>query len=177
VELDFTPEQDELRATVRAVLQRACPIGAVRALVEARILGDEEPALAGDLWSIAAGLDWPALNVALDLGGVGLEFVELAVVAEELGRALAPGPVGVTLTQFIPALQAGGWDDALRRVAAGQLSGSLATAEVGGGFGEGRGMGIEPRPEFGPEGFVGGREPQAHERARDRARDVTSPSA
>ena len=38
------------------------------------------------------GLDWPALAIPEENGGIGLTFVETAVVAEELGRVVAPGP-------------------------------------------------------------------------------------
>lgn len=138
MDLDFTADQDDLRASVRTVLDRECSIRAVRALVEARVRGldpgegDGGDALGRTLWEVAAGLDWPGLTIGSDRGGVGLGFVELAVLAEELGRVLAPGPLVPTLTQLLPALRAGGWDSRVSLVAAGQLTGSLALAEESG---------------------------------------------
>ena len=38
-------------------------------------------------------LGWPALTVPEEYGGLGLGMVELAVVVEELGRAIAPVPL------------------------------------------------------------------------------------
>ncbi|MDQ3148266.1 MAG: acyl-CoA/acyl-ACP dehydrogenase [Actinomycetota bacterium] len=138
MELDFTADQDELRASVRAVLDRECAVHDVRALVEARVRGEEPhdgpdgPTLDRRLWHTVTALDWPGLTIAAEYGGVGLGFVELAVVAEELGRALAPGPLLPTLTQLVPALRAGGWAEGLTQVAAGRLAGSLALTEEAG---------------------------------------------
>ncbi|MGH9187233.1 MAG: acyl-CoA dehydrogenase family protein [Acidimicrobiales bacterium] len=127
MQLDFTSEQDELRASVRAVLEKECPPAAVRGIVET---GDFGPADA--LWRTLADLDWPALTVAEEYGGLGLGFVELAVVVEELGRVIAPGPFLATLTQFLPVVreaatpeQAGVW---LKAIAGGEVTGTLARA-------------------------------------------------
>jgi alkylation response protein AidB-like acyl-CoA dehydrogenase len=49
-----------------------------------------------------AALGWPALTVPESAGGLGLGPVELALVAEELGRALAPGSLAATTTQYVP---------------------------------------------------------------------------
>jgi alkylation response protein AidB-like acyl-CoA dehydrogenase len=135
VDLDFTPEQEELRASVRAVLDRECSIAQVRELVEARVRGDDvgDDALDRRLWRTTAALDWPGLTVPEERGGIGLGFVELAVLAEELGRALAPGPLVTTVTQLTPALRGvDGAGEPLARVASGELTGTLALAEAGG---------------------------------------------
>jgi alkylation response protein AidB-like acyl-CoA dehydrogenase len=75
-------------------------------------------------------LGWPALTVPEECGGLGLGFVELAVVAEELGRAVAPGPFLATVTQFVPALRHGGTADQQQKflglVASGDVTGTLA---------------------------------------------------
>jgi alkylation response protein AidB-like acyl-CoA dehydrogenase len=81
-------------------------------------------------------LYWPALAIAEDRGGLGMGFVEVALVAEELGRAVVPGPFLATVTQFAPAVRELGGDaplaaDLLGRIAAGELTGSVALAERG----------------------------------------------
>ena len=124
MELDFTADQEELRASVRAVLDREWPIANVRAMAE----GDAT-SLTG-LWKTLSSLDWPALALPEEHGGVGLGFVELAVLAEELGRVVAPGPLLPTLTQFVPAVEVAGGADDLAAVAGGR-SGTLAVAEDG----------------------------------------------
>jgi alkylation response protein AidB-like acyl-CoA dehydrogenase len=80
-------------------------------------------------------LGWTALTIPEADGGLGLTAVELAVVVEELGRAVAPGPFVPTVSQFVPAVVELG--DATQRtrylspVAEGSRTGTLAIAEPG----------------------------------------------
>ncbi|MCI0345358.1 MAG: acyl-CoA dehydrogenase family protein, partial [Chloroflexi bacterium] len=71
-----------------------------------------------------------------DHGGVGLGFVELAVLAEELGRVIAPGPLLPTVSQLAPVVREAGTKEQAARwlteIAVGRVSGSLAVAEEGG---------------------------------------------
>ncbi len=96
----FTPEQDELRAQARAFLG-ATP----------------EPT-----WAQLAELGWTGVSVPEELGGAGLGFLEQAVLHEELGRALTPGPFFSTVAVALPALPA----EEQARVAAGETSWVLA---------------------------------------------------
>jgi alkylation response protein AidB-like acyl-CoA dehydrogenase len=81
VDLELSDDQCELQSSVRAVLERECPPSLVRTVIEEG-KGSEE------LWARMVELDWPALTVPEAAGGIGLGFVELAVVAEEMGRVL-----------------------------------------------------------------------------------------
>ncbi|MBV9040632.1 MAG: acyl-CoA dehydrogenase family protein, partial [Acidimicrobiia bacterium] len=101
MELEFSEDQQELRATVRAFLERECPMTLVRSVVEKGASADE-------LWTQMVELGWPALTIPEEHGGLGLGFVELAVLAEELGRVIAPGPFVATVTQFVPAVRLAG---------------------------------------------------------------------
>ncbi|HEY8218273.1 MAG TPA: acyl-CoA dehydrogenase family protein [Acidimicrobiia bacterium] len=129
MELEFTADQDELRDGVRAMLVRECPPAFVRSVVE-------EGTSADALWKQMCELGWPALTIAEELGGLGLGMVELAVVVEELGRVLAPGPFVPTVTQFAPVVHAVGTDEQRARflgpVAEGRLTGALALTEGAG---------------------------------------------
>jgi alkylation response protein AidB-like acyl-CoA dehydrogenase len=126
VELEFTGEQEELRDSVRSFLEKECPPDVVRAVVETG-----EPA--EKLWASMVALDWPALSVPEDNGGLGLSIVETAVVVEELGRSIAPGPFLATVTQFVPIVREAGTPEQRQRflsdVAAGALTGALALAD------------------------------------------------
>src|SRR5262245_8491998 len=102
MELEFTAEQEHLRDSVRAVLAAECPPSFVREIVEARLAAAVDPS--ERLWKQMVELGWPALAIPERFGGLGLGVVELAVVAEELGRTVAPGPLLPTVTQFVPAL-------------------------------------------------------------------------
>jgi alkylation response protein AidB-like acyl-CoA dehydrogenase len=129
VHLEFTAEQDELRDGVRTVLARECPISLVREVVEKGTSPDA-------LWSQIVELGWPALTIPETAGGLGMGAVELAVVVEELGRVLAPGPFLPTVTQFSPVVAEAGSPDQQQRflgaVAAGELTGTLALVERSG---------------------------------------------
>jgi len=83
VEYQFTSEQDELRAALRRLLaERADP----------RAAYDGGPAIDRDLWATLA--DAGALGLGIDEadGGSGGGLIDQIVVAEELGRAVAPVP-------------------------------------------------------------------------------------
>ncbi|MGZ8735437.1 MAG: acyl-CoA dehydrogenase family protein [Acidimicrobiia bacterium] len=128
MELEFTTDQEELRDSVRAVLARECTPGFVRAVAEQRIVGAHvgtEP-----LWSHMVDLGWPALTIPEAAGGLGFGAVELAVLVEALGQAMAPGPLLPTVSQFVPAVREAGsaeqQDTFLRPVAEAGRTGSLA---------------------------------------------------
>jgi alkylation response protein AidB-like acyl-CoA dehydrogenase len=128
MELEFTPDQDELRDSIRAVLAKESPISLARAVAEGT--GDVD-----QLWSVMTELGWPALTVPESCDGIGLGPVEAGILAEELGRVVAPGPLLPTVTQFVPLLRlTAGQDDVLQAVAAGACRGSLAIAERSGSW-------------------------------------------
>jgi alkylation response protein AidB-like acyl-CoA dehydrogenase len=130
MELEFTDEQLELRDNVRDVLEGQCPRSLVRAVYEKD--ADADAQVQG-LWAQITELYWQGVAVPEELGGLGLTYVELAIVAEELGRATAPGPFLATVTQFAPLVLAVGDADAQQRflgpVAAGERTGTVAFAE------------------------------------------------
>lgn len=134
MDLDLSADQEALRDSVRTVLEAECPRLRVRAGAEERIHGRDAPS---PVDGPAQALGWTALTVPESAGGLGLGAAELAVVAEEWGRALAPGPLLVTLSQLVPALRdlaaPNRADELLGAVAAGDLSGALVLGTPGGG--------------------------------------------
>jgi alkylation response protein AidB-like acyl-CoA dehydrogenase len=131
VELEFTDDQEELRDGVRSLLVSECPMSFVREIVE-------KGSSADDLWNQMVELGWPALTIAEEHGGLGLGPVELAVVVEELGRVVAPGPYLSTVTQFAAVVREAGSVEQQGRfltgVAEGSSTGALAIAETGVAF-------------------------------------------
>jgi alkylation response protein AidB-like acyl-CoA dehydrogenase len=126
MQLDFTPDQEELRDSVRGVLDKECTRAVVRDHVDHVVRGEESDAPAR-LWKTFVSLDWPALTVPEEHGGIGLGYPELAVVAEELGRVLALGPLLTTMAGFVPLLrEAEGGGEWLARIASGEISGTAA---------------------------------------------------
>jgi alkylation response protein AidB-like acyl-CoA dehydrogenase len=71
-------------------------------------------------WRTVCELGWPGL--------LGLGWVELAAVAEETGRALAPIPLFSSVCLAANALRAGGDEARAERVESGELRGALAFA-------------------------------------------------
>jgi alkylation response protein AidB-like acyl-CoA dehydrogenase len=80
------PDGIELAAVARRWLEARSPSAVVRAALEAP--AEELPPFWGEL----VGLGWIGLAVPAEAGGQGASLAELAVVAEEWGRAVAPGP-------------------------------------------------------------------------------------
>jgi alkylation response protein AidB-like acyl-CoA dehydrogenase len=133
--LDFTLNQDQLalQASVREFLAGRYPIERVAELSD----GDGFDAAS---WSEVADLGWTALSVPEAEGGLGLGFVEEMIVAEQLGRALFPGPFLSTVVLALPALREA--EDLREAVVAGK---SAATVAWTGADGELRTSGLALR--------------------------------
>ena len=69
-----------------AVLADNCPPTAVRKVLD----GDAE--YDAELWQKVVEMGWTATVIPEEFGGLGLSYLELVVIAEELGRAAAPIP-------------------------------------------------------------------------------------
>ena len=86
LDLEFSPEQDMLRETVRKVCATHSPLSVVRELE------DDPVGYPTDLWKQMAELDLIGLLLPEEHGGSGMSALEGVVLYEELGRALAPTP-------------------------------------------------------------------------------------
>ena len=125
--LDFSEEQKALKDHVRRFLVDRCPPGAVRAVLEGPQPFDRA------LYAGLAELGVLGTAIPQEYGGTGLGPLDLCVVAEELGRALAPVPVSSSIylaAEFL--LQAGSeaqkkaW---LPKLASGEAIGTFAFVE------------------------------------------------
>ncbi|MGQ0832974.1 MAG: acyl-CoA dehydrogenase [Microthrixaceae bacterium] len=77
-------------------------------------------------WDELVALGWLGLHLPEELGGEGYGFAELAVVLEELGRAVAPGPFLPTVLASAAVHAGGGMPDLLRALASGAVIGTVA---------------------------------------------------
>src|SRR5213594_2231213 len=86
--MDFglSPDQVLLKQTIRRWLETECPTARVRAIMESE--SGHDP----DLWRGLAELGVPGLQVPAAHGGSGIELLDAALAAEELGFACTPGP-------------------------------------------------------------------------------------
>ncbi len=125
----FSEEQEMLRSSARDFLAKECPPALVRRLMEAE--DSHEPGL----WKKLAGMGWTGLGIPEQYGGVG-GFLDLAVVLEEAGRALLPGPFFSTMGLAVPALLEAGTEaqkkDVLGEIAAGNARATVAFTEPSG---------------------------------------------
>jgi len=87
VTLGVTEDHRALHETARRWVEARGLLGAARATLDAPT--DALP----PFWAELAELGWLGLHLGEDLGGSGFGLAELAVVLEELGRAVAPGPI------------------------------------------------------------------------------------
>jgi alkylation response protein AidB-like acyl-CoA dehydrogenase len=90
--LAISEEHEALRATARRWLDAHCPPAVPRALLDA----DEEELQ--PVWKDFAQQGWLGLHIPERWGGQGYGLFELAVVLEQAGRSLLPGPLLPTVT-------------------------------------------------------------------------------
>ena len=83
---DFSEEQKLLQKTARDFLTDRSPLSVARAVMESDNVYSEE------LWKEAAEMGWLGATVPEEHGGAGFGHLELALLAQEVGRSLAPIP-------------------------------------------------------------------------------------
>jgi 3-oxocholest-4-en-26-oyl-CoA dehydrogenase beta subunit len=128
-DLALSAEQEALRASARAFLQRACPPELVR-----RVGAPGRDGHDADLWRGMAELGWVGLAFPEAVGGGGGSLLELAVVYEEAGRVLVPTTLYSTVEAALLIDRAGGEAPRSRllpAVLAGKRIVSLAYHEEG----------------------------------------------
>ncbi|MFH0520913.1 acyl-CoA dehydrogenase family protein [Streptomyces sp. M41] len=121
----FTPEQDEIRRTLRELLDSRCGPRELRAALDTPAGHDPT------LWRALAGrLGLPGLALPEAYGGVGCSATELALACEETGRVLLPSPLLATAVLAAPLITTLGTEaqraDLLPRLADGTLTAALA---------------------------------------------------
>jgi alkylation response protein AidB-like acyl-CoA dehydrogenase len=128
---DLTDEQRMLQAAAKDFLAARLGSEKIRALASSDDGHDEA------LWREMVELNWPGLLVSEEYGGQGLGTVELAVLMEQLGYALLPGPLFSTTLAAL-ALEGAASDEQRERylapLAAGEQRGTLALWDRGAGW-------------------------------------------
>jgi alkylation response protein AidB-like acyl-CoA dehydrogenase len=128
--MDFGLSEDQalLQQSARDFLARECPPAFVREL-----------ACSADGWARSfheklAGMGWTGLLIPDSFGGLGLSLLDLAVLQEEMGRAVMPGPFFASSVLAALSLINGSatalkkeW---LPRLACGEAIGALAFLEA-----------------------------------------------
>ena len=127
--MDFglSEEQELLQSSAREFLTQECPPEFVRELY------DDEAGFSPELHRKMAKMGWTGLLVPEAYGGLGLGMLDMAVLLEEIGRAIVPGPFLFSSVLTTLALVQGGtvaqkktW---LPRFGSGEAVGTLALLE------------------------------------------------
>jgi hypothetical protein len=132
---DFSDEQKFLKDEARKFLDARCGIAVVRG-----VLDHPERSYDEGLWKAVAAQGWLGAAIPEAYGGLGLSHLELCVIAEEIGRALAPLPFSSTVYFVTEALLLAGSEAQktkwLPKISAGEVIGCFATVERPGALDE-----------------------------------------
>ncbi len=124
---EFSDEQRALRDQARKFLADRGALDRARQVLEGGASFDR------GLWREMAEMGWPGTAVPEPDGGAGFGYLELCVIAEELGRTLAPTPFASSVYLFTEAVLLHGSPAQRRRLlpalASGETIGCLALAE------------------------------------------------
>src|SRR4051794_33674943 len=124
---DFTDDQQAIKRTANEMLAARSKPERMRELAEAERYDD-------DAWKEMCELGWAGIFIDEDHGGQGLGIVELVILMEELGYALAPVPFLSNAAAGL-ALQFAGTDEQKERwlpgIAAGEARGTVGMVRDG----------------------------------------------
>jgi alkylation response protein AidB-like acyl-CoA dehydrogenase len=124
---DFNDDQQAIKSTAREFLAARYTAAKMRELAEA---GEYDDAL----WQEVAELGWPGIFIGEEHGGQGLGVLELVIVMEELGYALAPSPFFSNAAAGL-VIQAAGSDEQKERwlpgIASGEALGTVGLVRNG----------------------------------------------
>ena len=125
---DFSDDQKMLRDQARKYLDDKCSRKAVR-----EVLNDAGKSHDAALWKGVAEQGWLGVAIPEEFSGLGLGGLELCVLAEEVGRAVAPIPFSSTVYFFAEAVLASGSaaqkQALLPKLVSGELVGAFAVSE------------------------------------------------
>jgi len=132
---DFSDDQKFLREEARKFLTAECTTAQVR-----EVLDDDAMSHHAGVWQKIVDMGWLGAAIPEEYGGLGLGMLEMCVIAEELGRSLAPVPFGSSAFFFAEALKLAGSEEQMKtllpRVADGSIIGTIAAAEGSGAINE-----------------------------------------
>ena len=122
--IDLSEEQALFQETVRRFVETETPVSRVREI------GENPDGFDHDWWRQAAELGWTSLLVPEDLGGGSISgdgVADLAIVAEEVGRGVAPGPL-LPVNVVAASVARSGSTDQQTEILPGLLDGRLLGA-------------------------------------------------
>ena len=131
MDVKLSEEQKLIRSSAKEFLKAEVTPDVVRELEES------EEGYSPELWGKMAELGWIGLNIPEDHDGMGMDFLDLFILLEQMGYNLLPGPFFSTVTAAFPIVKGGSEEqknDFLPKVSEGKLKLSLALVETSGTF-------------------------------------------
>ena len=121
---EFSADQMQLKDIARKFLEKEESVKRARNVLEGDASFDE------DLWSQVIEMGFTATAIPEEYDGLGLGYLELCVIAEELGRSLAPTPFSSSVYRATEAILNFG-DDSVKQAmlpafASGEKIGAFA---------------------------------------------------
>ena len=130
MDFSLSSDQELIRSTARKFIENECPREIVRELNRSEKGYDPE------MWRKMAELGWMGLSLPEEYGGVEGGMIDLALVMEEMGRGLLPGPFFPTVAACSFPILAFGTAEQKERylppIAGGEALWSLAVTEESG---------------------------------------------
>ena len=135
MEFGLSQDQRLMQDSVRRTLERVAPLERVRNAAAAR------ETVAADVWGAVVELGLPGLLVPEEFGGSGLGLLDAALVAEMLGRHVAPVPfLATSIMAPVALIEAGSGSQKekwLPKLAGGEVRAGVAVSERASGAREG----------------------------------------
>ena len=127
MDLGLTEAQQMLKTSAREFLDAECPRTYVREMEE------DERGHTPEMWQKLADQGWLGLIFPEQYGGAGLDFLDLSILLEEMGRSLLPGPYFSTVVMSGMTILDAGTEEQkmeyLPRISEGQIIVTLALTE------------------------------------------------
>ena len=129
MKFDFDEDQQFIRNDARRFLADRCLMEDVRQ----HLTGD--PLVISPLWREICELGWPGAAIPEAYGGLGMGYLELCVLAEELGRVVAPVPFSSSIYLAAEAILQYGSEEQKQQylpgLVSGEIVGTLAWSDAG----------------------------------------------
>jgi alkylation response protein AidB-like acyl-CoA dehydrogenase len=127
MDLALSEEQEMLKKTAQDFLENKCPKALVREMEK------DEKGYSPQLWHEMAELGWMGLVIPEKYGGMGMKFLDLVILIEEMGKFLLPGPFLPTVVYCGLPIAAYGTEEQkqefLPKIAGGNIIMTLALTE------------------------------------------------
>ena len=137
---DFSEDQKFLKEQANKFLTDKCDTSVFRS-----VLNDPDMTHSEELWKAIIEMGWTGTTIPEEFGGLGLGYLELCMIAEELGRAIAPVPFSSSVYLATEGLLLGG-----SKAQKEKYLPRLATGEIGLRNDPGR---FRLKPDFFPPSF------------------------